>query len=382
MTYPKVAVIGLGFMGRTHIQSLRRLGVEVYGVAGITPEEAKKTAVELSIPKWYRDFDEAVTDPDVKVVHLCTPNNLHFSQAKKALENGKHVLCEKPLAMTSAESAELAELAKKKGLFTAVNYNLRFYPVCQEARARIKDGDLGTPYLVHGAYLQDWLFLKTDWNWRLEPEQGGDLRAVADIGTHWMDMITYLTGMKVTEVFAEFSIAHKTRLKPSGEVETYAGKIDQNLSTNEVPIKTEDAAVIIFRFDNGALGTVTLSQVTAGRKNFFWFEISGSKTAMHWEQENPNEMWIGHRDRPNEILPKDPSLFHPEVRALTGFPGGHAEGYPDTFLQVFRQFYKAIETGKMPETGQFATFEDGHHEMILCDAIKKSAAEKRWVKVQ
>ncbi len=382
MTNPKVAVIGLGFMGRTHIQSLRRLGVEVYGVAGITPDEAKKAAAELTIPKWYRDFDEAVSDPEVKALHLCTPNNLHYSQAKKALENGKHVLCEKPLAMTSVESAELAKLAKEKGLFTAVNYNLRFYPVCQEARARIKDGDLGTPYLVHGAYLQDWLFLKTDWNWRLEPEQGGDLRAVADIGTHWMDMITYLTGMKVTEVFAEFSIAHKTRLKPSGEVETYAGKIDQNISTNEVPIKTEDAAVIIFRFDNGALGTVTLSQVTAGRKNFFWFEISGSKTAMHWEQENPNEMWIGHRDRPNELLPKDPSLFHPEVRALTGFPGGHAEGYPDTFLQVFRQFYKAIETGKMPETGQFATFEDGHHEMVLCDAIKKSAAEKRWVKVQ
>jgi len=381
MTYPKVAVIGLGFMGRTHIQSLRRLGVEVYGVAGITSEEAKKAAAELSISKWYRDFDEAVTDSEVKVIHLCTPNNLHYSQAKKALETGKHVLCEKPLAMTSVESAELAELAKKKGLFTAVNYNLRFYPVCQEARARIKDGDLGTPYLVHGAYLQDWLFLKTDWNWRLEPEQGGDLRAVADIGTHWMDMITYLTGMKVTEVFAEFSIAHKTRLKPSGEVETYAGKIDQNLSTNEVPIKTEDAAVIIFRFDNGALGTVTLSQVTAGRKNFFWFEISGSKTTMHWEQENPNVMWIGHRDRPNELLPKDPSLFHPEVRALTGFPGGHAEGYPDTFLQVFRQFYKAIETGKMPETGQFATFEDGHHEMLLCDAIKKSAAEHRWVKI-
>ncbi len=382
MTYPKVAVIGLGFMGRTHIQSLRRLGVEVFGVAGITAEEAKKAAAELSIPKWYRDFDEAVSDPDVKVVHLCTPNNLHFSQAKKALENGKHVLCEKPLAMTSVESAELADLAKKKGLFTAVNYNLRFYPICQEARARIKDGDLGTPYLIHGAYLQDWLFLKTDWNWRLEPEQGGDLRAVADIGTHWMDMVTYLTGLKVTEVFAEFSIAHKTRLKPSGEVETYAGKIDQNISTNEVPIKTEDVAVIIFRFDNGGLGTVTLSQVTAGRKNFFWFEISGSKSAMHWEQENPNEMWIGHRDRPNELLLKDPSLFHPEVRALTGFPGGHAEGYPDTFLQVFRQFYKAIENGKMPETGQFATFEDGHHEMILCDAIKRSAAEKRWVEVK
>jgi predicted dehydrogenase len=382
MKYPKVAVIGLGFMGRTHIQSLRRLGVEVYGVAGISPDEAKNAAEEHYIPRWYIDFEEAVSDPEVKVVHLCTPNNLHFSQAKKALENGKHVLCEKPLAMTSAESRELTELAKKKGLFTAVNYNLRFYPICQEARARIKDGDLGTPYLIHGAYLQDWLFLKTDWNWRLEPGQGGDLRAVADIGTHWMDMVTYLTGLKVTEVFAEFSMAHKTRLKPSGEVETYAGKVSENLSTNEVETKTEDVAMILFRFDNGALGNVTLSQVSAGRKNFFWFEISGSKSAMHWEQENPNELWIGHRDKPNQLLPKDPSLFHPEVRALTGFPGGHAEGYPDTFVQVFRQFYKAIATGKMPETGQFATFEDGHHEMLLCDAIKKSAAEKRWVKVE
>lgn len=382
MSYPKVAVIGLGFMGRTHIQSLRRLGVEVYGVAGITPEEAKSAAAELGIPKWYNNFDEAIADPEIKVVHLCTPNNLHFSQAKKALEGGKHVLCEKPLAMTSKESGELAELARKKGLFTAVNYNLRFYPICQEARARIQDGDLGEPYLITGGYLQDWLFLKTDWNWRLEAEQGGDLRAVADIGTHWMDMVTYLTGLKVSEVMADFSTVHKTRLKPAGEVETYAGKIDKNMSTNDVPVKTEDVAMILFRFDNGALGSVTLSQVSAGRKNFFWFEIGGSKSAFHWEQENPNELWIGYRDQPNQILSKDPSLFHPEVRKLTGFPGGHAEGYPDTFVQVFRQFYGAIQSGKLPQNGQFATFEDGHHEMLLCDAIKRSAQEKRWVKVQ
>ena len=381
MNFPKVAVIGLGFMGRTHIQSLRRLGVEVYGVAGITPDEAKKAAEELGIPRWYNNFEEAATDPEVKVVHLCTPNNMHFSQAKKALESGKHVLCEKPLAMTSGESAVLADLAKKKGLFTAVNYNLRFYPVCQEARARIQDGDLGDPYLITGGYLQDWLFLKSDWNWRLEAEQGGDLRAVADIGTHWMDMVTYLTGLKVTEVMADFSTVHKTRLKPAGEVETYAGKIDKNVSATEAPINTEDVAMILFRFNNGALGSVALSQVSAGRKNFFWFEIGGSKSAIHWEQESPNELWIGYRDQPNQILSKDPSLFHPEVRKLTGFPGGHAEGYPDTFVQVFRQFYGAIASGKMPETGQFATFEDGHHEMLLCDAIKQSAQEHRWVKL-
>lgn len=381
MKHPKVAVIGLGFMGRTHIQALRRLAIEVYGVAGVSEEEAKNAAADLAIPHWYRSFDEVIADPEVNVVHLCTPNNLHFIQAKKALEAGKHVLCEKPLAMTSEESRELVELAEKSGLVTAVNYNLRFYPICQEAHARIAAGDIGSPYLIHGGYLQDWLFLKTDWNWRLETEQGGDLRVVADIGTHWMDMVTYLTGLKITAVMADFATVHPTRLKPASEVETFAGKIKKNISIDETPIKTEDVAVILFRFDNGALGNVSLSQVCAGRKNLFWFEISGSKSAIHWEQENPNELWIGYRDQPNQVLVKDPSLFHPEARELTGFPGGHAEGYPDTFVQIFRQFYGAIASGKMPETGKFATFEDGHHEMLLCEAIKKSAIERRWVNI-
>jgi predicted dehydrogenase len=382
MNQVKVAVIGLGFMGRTHIQALRRLGIEVFGVAGVNEEEAKKAAVELSIPKAYKSFSDAIADSSINVIHLCTPNQMHFSQAKLALEAGKHVLCEKPLAMNREESRQLAELAKEKGLITAVNYNLRFYPICQEARARIAAGELGTPYLIHGAYLQDWLFLKSDWNWRLQPEQGGDLRVVADIGTHWMDMVTYLTGLKIIAVMADFSTVHPTRLQPSGEVETFAGKVDENRSSHEVKIKTEDVAVILFRFENGALGNVSLSQVSAGRKNYFWFEISGSKSAMRWEQENPNELWIGHRDQPNQLLLKDPSLFHPEARALTGFPGGHAEGYPDTFVQGFKQFYGAVASGKMPKTGRFATFEDGHHEMQLCEAIRVSALEKRWVTVE
>lgn len=381
MKYPKVAVIGLGFMGRTHIQALRRLGVEVYGVAGVSAEEANTTALDLSISKAYASFDEALADNEVTVLHLCTPNNLHYIQAKKALEAGKHVFCEKPLSLTAKESKELADLADKKGLVNAVNYNLRFYPICQEAQAKVLDGDLGTPYLIHGAYLQDWLFYKSDWNWRLENEQGGDLRVVADIGTHWMDLVTYITGLKITAVMAEFSIVHPKRLKPGGEVETFAGKIETNNSSSEVTINTEDAAVILFRFDNGAIGSLNLSQVSAGRKNYLWFEISGSKTAMRWEQETPNEMWIGKRDSANELLSKDPSLFHPDVRRLTGFPGGHAEGYPDTFLQVFKQFYTAILTKTMPTTGKFATFRDGHQEMILCQAIQISAKEKRWVNV-
>ena len=378
----KVAVIGLGFMGRTHIQALRRLGIEVHGVAGIDAAEAQKGAADLGIPKWYMNLDETLADPAIKAVHLCTPNNLHYRQAKAALIAGKHVLCEKPLAMTPAESGELAELAREKGLITAVNYNLRFYPICQEARARVAAGDLGQPYLITGGYLQDWLYLKSDWNWRLEPEQGGDLRVVADIGTHWMDLVTYLTGLKITAVMADFSTINQTRLQPLGEVETFAGKIEKNLSIHEVAIHTEDVAVILFRFENGALGNVSLSQVSAGRKNFLWFEICGSKSAFHWEQEDPNALWIGYRDQPNQILVKDPGLFHDSSRALTGFPGGHAEGYPDTFMQVFRQFYGAIACGKLPEDGKFATFADGHHEMLLCEAIKRSAEQKCWVEVE
>lgn len=381
MNNPKVAVIGLGFMGRTHIQTLRRLGMEVHGVAGASAAEAQGGAEELNIPRAYRSFEEAVCDPEIQAVHLCTPNHLHYPQAKQAIEAGKHVLCEKPLAMSPLESGELAQLAQAKGVITAVNYNLRFYPICQETRARIAAGDLGNPYLIQGGYLQDWLFLKTDWNWRLQPEQGGHLRVVGDIGTHWMDLITYLTGLKITEVMASAETVHPTRMQPAGEVETFAGKIAPNDSQQETPIHTEDAAILQYRFNNGALGSAVFSQVSAGRKNYLWFEINGSKSSLRWDQENPNALWVGHREDPNQVLIKDPALFHTEARALTGFPGGHAEGYPDTFLQAFRQFYGAIQSGVMPESGRFATFADGHEEMRLIEAIWRSVQGNRWVRL-
>lgn len=381
MNIPKVVVVGLGFMGRTHIQTLRRLGAEVFGVAGIDEDEAKRGAAEFSVNKWYRDFEEVVADKEVQVVHICTPNHLHFQQARLALESGKHVLCEKPLSLTTREARELSVLAKTHNLITAVNYNLRFYPLCQEMKARIAAGDLGEPYLINGGYLQDWLFLKSDWNWRLQPELGGDLRVVADIGTHWMDLVTYLTGLTITEVMADFLTVHPTRYQPTHEVETFAGKVTKSANYIETAVGTEDIANLLFHFSNGALGSVALSQVSAGRKNFFWFEINGSKSSVRWDQENPNELWIGHRDQPNEILCKDPSLFHAEARALTGFPGGHSEGYPDTFMQAFKQFYGAINTGVLPQTGKFTTFEDGLNEMVLCEAILRSAEERRWVKV-
>jgi len=382
MTHLKAAVVGCGFMGRTHIEALRRIGIEVHGVLGCDREESQKTSSQLSIPRFYESLSELLADAAVQVVHLCTPNHLHYSQAKETLLAGKHVICEKPLALTPEESQELAGLARQTGLFTAVNYNLRFYPICQEARARIQKGELGNPYLIHGGYLQDWLIKETDWNWRLEAEKGGKLRVVGDIGTHWMDLLTYLTGLKIQAVMAYITTVHPQRSRPRGEIETFAGKLLQESDYEKVDVDTEDAAAILVRFENGALGTITLSQVSAGRKSFFRWELNGSKCSMRWDQEEPNSLWLGFRDSPNQLLLKDPSLFQPETRPLVGFPGGHAEGYPDTFAQFFRQFYAAVESGILPEVGRFATFEDGHHEMVLCQAILRSAQENRWVEIE
>jgi predicted dehydrogenase len=377
----KAAIVGCGFMGSTHTEALRRLGIPVVGLCGIDPEEGVGASQRLNIEKAYKDFAEVIADPEVEVVHLCTPNYLHYGMAKAALQAGKHVLCEKPVANTSAEAAEMVRMERDTNRVGAVNYNLRFYPLSQEARARIAAGDLGEVRIIHGEYCQDWLFLPSDWNWRLEPELGGSLRVVADIGTHWMDVVTWLTGLEISSVCADFATFLPTRYKPQKEVETFAGKLTGKPDGQPVKINTEDYAAILFKFSNGGRGALTLSQVSAGRKNNFWWELNGSKASMSWRQENPNELWIGHREKPNEILIKDPSLMHPAARPTAAYPGGHAEGYPDTFVQLFKAFYGYITAGDFDQKRPFATFEDGRRELILCEAIQRSAEERRWVDI-
>lgn len=378
----KSAVVGLGFMGGTHVETLRRIGAEVVGVVGVSREETEAGCAQYALANRYQSFEDVCADPEVDVIHLCTPNYLHYPQAKAALEAGKHVICEKPLANTSAEAKELADLAEARGRIGAVNYNLRFYPLCQEAAARVRAGELGDVRLLHGEYCQDWLFLPTDWNWRLEPELGGKLRAVADIGTHWLDMVTFITGLTVTEVMADLATFIPTRIRPNRQVETFAGKMAAPVEGDRVEIHTEDTASILLRFSNGARGTLLLSQLSAGRKNNFWWEINGSDSSMAWAQEAPNQMWIGHRDRPNELLLKDPALMHAEARGTASFPGGHAEGYPDTFKQLFKSVYGYIACADFAKPRPFPTFRDGWRELVLCDAIAQSAAEQRWVKVE
>ncbi|HHE71976.1 MAG TPA: Gfo/Idh/MocA family oxidoreductase [Chloroflexi bacterium] len=378
----RAAVAGTGFMGTTHIEALRRMHVEVTGLLGSTLDKGRQAASRLNVPRVYASFDDLVADPEVDVVHICTPNHLHYSMVKAALEHGKHVICEKPVTRTSRESADLVRLARRAGVVVAVNYNLRYYPLCHEARARIQAGHIGKVWLVHGGYLQDWLVLPTDWNWRIDPDLGGELRAVADIGTHWMDMVTWLTGLRIDAVLAELTTFIPRRMRMRRSVETFAGKLIHSEEAQETEVRTEDCAIILLRFDNGARGVLTVSQVSAGRKNRLWWEISGSNASISWNQERPNELWIGYRERPNEVLIKDPALMDAGARAVAGYPGGHAEGYPDTFLRLFEDVYGYISARDFSKTPTFPTLEDGHRQMVLCEAVLVSARSGTWVDVQ
>jgi predicted dehydrogenase len=294
---------------------------------------------------------------------------------------GKHVVCEKPLAMNVTESAELVELAAEKRLVNAVNFNIRMYPLVQQARSMVQNGELGDMFILQGSYLQDWLLLPTDWNWRLEPDLGGSLRAVGDIGSHWLDLLTFITGLRIEEVYADFKTFHPIRKKPSKPLETYTGKILTPEDYIDQDIYTEDYATILLHYENGVRGVLTVSQVSSGRKNRLSYEISGSKSSLAWDSERPNELWIGHRTAPNQTLLKDPSLLSPEARETASYPGGHNEGFPDTFKQLYTKVYNYIFAGDYTKSPDFPTFADGHYEMQLCEAIERSAKEGKWVKV-
>jgi predicted dehydrogenase len=375
----KVGIAGLGFIGPAHLEALRRNNVQVIGLAGCSLEEAEQKARELGVERGYASFEDMLADPAITVVHLATPNYIHFYQAKAALLAGKHVVCEKPLAMNTQESAELVRLAAETKLVNAINFNLRFYPAVQQARSMVRSGELGDLFVLQGSYLQDWLLLPTDWNWRLEPELGGTLRAVADIGSHWLDLLTFITGLRVEKVFADFKTFHPVRKKPARPVETYSGKLLQASDYIDQPIHTEDYASILLHYENGVRGVLTVSQVSAGRKNRLFFEINAAQQSLAWDSEQPNDLWIGRRDAPNGLLMKDPALYSPEARLFISYPGGHQEGFPDTFKQMMAKVYGYLRAGDMDARPDFPTFADGHYEMQLCAAVERSAKTGGWV---
>ena len=372
----RAAIIGTGFMGESHAEALRRVpGVELVAVASHWQARADALAARYNIPFATDDWHRVLERDDVDVVHNCTPNALHFEVNRAALQAGKHVVSEKPLTVSSQESAELVRLAEASGLVTSVNFNYRFYPLVQHARALVAAGELGDVFVVHGHYAQDWLLNADDYNWRVEGEAGGASRAFADIGSHWCDLAQFVTGRRITRVFADLFTVHPERERPTEAAETFRAGAG---ATERVPVSTEDGANVLLQFEGGARGAVTVSQVSAGRKNREWIEVDGSRASLAWNQERPNELWIGHRDRPNETVVKDPALLADAARPYAHYPGGHPEGYPTGFKNHFLNVYRAVREGGVPDV---PTFADGHRAVRLAEAVLESARRETWVDV-
>jgi predicted dehydrogenase len=376
----RAAILGTGFMGRVHLEAVRRLEfVEAVAIAGRNAEAAQRLGAGYSTPTIATDYRDVLRDPSIDAVHTCTPNAQHFPMVKDALQAGKHVLCEKPLATSVEEGQQLVALAARKGVRNCVCHNLRFYPLVQQMRAMREAGDLGEILVVQGTYFQDWLLYDTDWNWRVDAKAGGRSRCMADIGSHWFDLAEHVTGLRVTSLCADLQTFHSTRKQPKHSVETFANKLLGPEDYIETVVDTEDFGAVIFHMGAQARGNVTASQVSAGRKNRFNIEIYGTRSSVAWNQERPDELWVGHRDTGNEIFIKDPSLLKPGARSYADLPGGHSEGYDDTFKQIFRRFYASIATpGGTPEYPQFV---DGLRQLTILDAVLQSHRTRSWIDV-
>jgi predicted dehydrogenase len=375
----RAGVIGTGFIGPVHIEALRRLGVSVVALCDL-PDRVRAAADRLGIPQAFDDYRELLRAPEVDVVHIASPNRFHCEMALAALKAGKHCVCEKPLAMNTGETARIVKLAKTTATVFAVNYNVRFYPAVLQLRRMVARGDLGEIIHVNGSYFQDWLFKDTDYNWRLLPQEGGKLRAVADIGTHWMDTASFILGAKITSVLADLATWHKTRKRPLGEVQTFA-KAGEDIRYATYKVATEDFANVLLQFRNGARGNLGVSQVAAGRKNCIRIEIYGSKKSAWWCSEEPEMLRFGNRDGANEVAVRGSPAFGPDAAPFVDYPAGHVEGFPDTFKMLFRSVYGAIAVGKRTENSLFATAADGHQEVAVCEAIIRSNKARKWAKV-
>ena len=377
----RTAVIGTGFVGRVHVEAIRRLGfVDIAAIVDVNIAQAEKYAKEFGADKAVADYKEVLADPTIDAVDICTPNTFHAPFAKAAMEAGKHVICEKPLATSAAAAAELVSITSAKKLRNCACHNLRMYPQVQNMRRMVEAGDIGDILVVQGTYSQDWLLFPTDYNWRIETKDNGPSRTVADVGSHFCDMAEHVTGLRITEVCADLQTFHKTRLKPKGQIEAFAGKTLTPDDYTPYDVDTEDFGAVVFRMGDRARGAYTASQVSAGRKNGLSIEIYGSKSGVAWNQERPDELWIGHRNTPNCIIIQDPSLLMEKARPYADLPGGHSEGYDDTFKQIFRRVYGSIlDPAATPEYPQFA---DSLRQLTILEAELLSSKSRAWVEVK
>jgi predicted dehydrogenase len=369
-------------MGRSHLEAIERLGqIEVAAVCGRRADAASDLAAAFGVERSGTDLDAVLDDPSLNAVHICTPNSAHAPMVSRALEAGKHVLCEKPLAMSSQEASQLVEMARERGLRNCTCHNLRYYPLVQQMRRMCAAGELGEIRIVEGGYSQDWLLYDSDWNWRVDPDTAGRSRALADIGSHWCDMAEHVTGQRISSLVADLGTFHRTRQRPEQSVETFTAKASTEVvDVRPFAVESEDYAAVLFQMGEKTRGSFSVSQVSPGRKNRLAIAIYGTLASVAWDQEQPNRLWIGRRDAPNQVLQKDPGLMAEEAASFADYPAGHTEGYPDTFKQVFRRFYDSIsDPGAAPEYPQFA---DGHRQLRVVEAALESHRTRSWLEVK
>lgn len=376
----RVALVGAGYIGPIHLGALSRIGgVEVVKVVDANADLAAAAARRFNVPSSGSDYREVVGDPGIDVIHNCTPNKFHFEITKEAIEAGKQVLSEKPLAMTLAEAEELVELAEKKRTINGIDFCYRYYPVVQEMALRVRRGDAGTVRMVAGSYFQDWLSRDVDWTWRLLKSESGESNISADLGSHWFDLVQFTTGIKVQAVMANLETIIPVRKRPTRQVLAFE-KVDE-VEAEDVAVELEDYAAMLFRLANGAPGSFTTSQVCSGRKSDTEIQIYGSACSYAWNHRESNRMWIGHRDRPNEELIENPTLQDPATSRYATLPAGHPLGYHDAVLNLFRDYYDAVENGRHGDSG-LPDFATGLAEMRILEAVVESNKTRAWVQVK
>lgn len=380
-----MGLVGPGFIATHHIDAVRRLGdVDIIGIAGSSLDSAKKRARELGVAQAFASYRELLADPAVQVVHNTTPNHLHKEISLAALRAGKHVISDKPLAANVQESRELFEAARDAGVANVVTFNYRGHALVQQARAMIAKGKLGAPVLVHGRYLQDWLADERTYTWRLDPKLGGASSALGDIGSHWCDLAEHVTGARITAVLADLHTAVPVRQVPVASAKAFANQT-RSAQRRKVAITSEDLACVLLRFDNGARGNLVVGQVLPGHKNDLRLEVNGRLASLAWQQEQPNELWIGHHTQANTLLTRDPALLNTSARGYAHLPAGHPEAWADAFRNLIRDAYAWIRKGGKPETKPLAlpSFADGYRNSLLIDAMLRShAAGGVWQNVE
>src|SRR3954470_5760848 len=370
----RAGIAGAGFIGAVHARSARLAGARIAAVAASTPENAQNAADAFRAERALASAEELVQDPGVDVVHICTPNHLHLPLAEAALAAGKHVVCEKPLALDAAGALRLVEAAAGTGLQAAGAFVYRYYPPVREARERVRSEATGDLRLLHGAYLQDWLLRPEDDNWRVDEQLGGASRAFADIGSHWCDLAEFVSGHRITRLSARTLTALPER---------FASEAHQAFQSAgghgpPKPVSTEDAALIQFETDRGAVGSAVISQISAGRKNRLLLEIDGANEALAFNQEEPEDLWVGRRENAT-IIRRDPAALSGPAARLATLPPGHPQGYNDCFDAFVADAYAAAQTGEAPDG--LPVFRDGLRAARITAAVLSSARTEAWVDV-